>query len=216
MPLRLYDYGASGNCLKVRLLLARLGVEYERVPVDIFAGETLTDEFARINPARTVPVLELDSGEHLQESGAILLHLAEGTPFLPDERVARAQVLRWLFYEQAEVIPPIAGLRFRLITGRLDAESRTAAWLHRRGQHVLQLLDDHLDSRSFLVGDRCTVADLSVFAYTHVAPEAGFELEPYPAVRGWLERVAAEPGHANDLEPYPPNSHVGASRSIYD
>ncbi len=214
--MRLYDYAASANCLKVRLLLARLGLEYERVPVDIFAGETLTDGFARINPARTTPVLELDSGDHLQESNAILAYLAEGTSFLPDERVARAGVLRWLFYEQADLIPAIGGLRFRLLTGRLPPDSRTAKRLHAAGHRVLRLLDDHLDARAFLVGDRCTIADLSVFAYTHVAPEAGIELDPYPAVRRWLERVAGEPGHANDLEPYPPNAQAGASRSIYD
>jgi glutathione S-transferase len=216
MALRLYDYAPSANCLKVRLLLARLGHQYERVPVDIFAGETLTDEFARINPARTTPVLELESGEHLQESNAILVYLAEGTPFLPDERVARAHVLRWLFYEQADVVPAIGALRFRLITGRLVPDSRTAAWLHARGHHALQLLDGHLQNRSFLAGDHCTVADLSVFAYTHVAPEAGLELDAYAAVRRWLDRVAAEPGHANDLEPYPPNAQAGVSRSIYD
>jgi glutathione S-transferase len=216
MPLRLYDYAASANCLKVRLLLARLDRPYERVPVDIFAGETLTDEFARINPARSTPVLELESGEHLQESNAILVHLAEGTDYLPDDPYERAQVLRWLFFEQADLLPAIGGLRFRVLTGRLAPDSPGAQRRRAASGNVLRLLDDHLRTREFLVGNRSTVADLSLFAYTHVAPEAGIDLAPHPAVRAWLERVAGEPGHQNDLEPYPPNARAGASRSIYD
>jgi len=216
MPLRLYDYAASANCLKVRLLLARLDRPYERVPVDIFAGETLMDDFARINPARSTPVLELESGEYLQESNAILVHLAEGTDYLPDDPYARAQVLRWLFFEQAALLPAIGGLRFRLMTGRLAPGSAGAERRRAAADGVLRLLDDHLQTREFMVGNRSSVADLSLFAYTHVAPEAGIELAPYPAVQAWLERVAGEPGHANDLEPYPPNSMAGASRSIYD
>ena len=111
--MRLFDYRASGNCYKVRLALAQLAVPYERVPVDIFAGETLTDEFARLNPVRTTPVLVPDDGPPLPESGAILIHLAEGTPLLPDDPADRAQVYRWLFFEQSALMPTIAGLRFR-------------------------------------------------------------------------------------------------------
>ncbi len=210
--MKLYDYAASANCYKVRLLLAHLRVEYERVPIDIFGGDTLSDEFAAINPARTTPVLEDPPGTFLQESNAILLHLARGTPFLPDD----PQVYRWLFYEQADVVPTMGGLRFRLITGRLapdDAES-----LRRRAAsyEVLELLDAHLSPREFFVGDRYGVADIGIYGYVHVAGEAGLDLQPYPALRAWLERVLAQPGYVNDLEPYPPNSRVGASRSIYD
>jgi glutathione S-transferase len=210
--MKLYDYAASANCYKVRLLLAQLGVEYERVPVDIFGGDTLTEEFAAINPVRTTPVLEDPPGTFLQESNAILLHLARGTPFLSDD----PQVYRWLFYEQADVVPTMGGLRFRLITGRLapdDAES-----LRRRvaSYEVLQLLDAHLAPREFFVGDRYSVADIGIYGYVHVAGEAGLDLQLYSALRAWLERVQAQPGYVNDLEPYPPNSRVGASRSIYD
>lgn len=212
--MRLHDYRASGNCYKVRLALAHLAVPYERVPVDIFAGETLTDEFARLNPARTTPVLEPVSGSPLPESNAILLHLADGTRLLPDEPGERAQVYRWLFFEQAELIPAIAGLRFRLLTGRLargapDARARRAA-----GEELLRLLADHLARREFLVGSAYSVADIAVYAYVHVSGEAGFTLPD--AVRSWIGRVQARPGFMNDLEPYPPNARPGASLSIYD
>ena len=210
--MKLYDYPASANCYKVRLLLAQLAVEYERLPIDIFGGDTLSDEFAAINPARTTPVLEDPPGTFLQESNAILLHLARGTPLLPDD----PQVYRWLFYEQADVVPTMGGLRFRLITSRLapdDAES-----LRRRAAsyEVLELLDAHLGAREFFVAETYSVADIGIYGYVHVAGEAGLDLQPYAAVRAWLERVAAQPGYVNDLEPYPPNSRVGASRSIYD
>src|SRR5918912_1068292 len=117
--MRLYDYAASANCYKARLLLAQLDRPYERVAVDIFAGETLTDEFAAINPARTVPVLETDDGRFLPESAAILVYLARGTPYLPDDPFELGQVVRWLVYEQTDVIPTMGGLRFRLLVGRL-------------------------------------------------------------------------------------------------
>ena len=210
--MRLYDYAASANCYKVRLLLAHLGVEVERVPVDIFAGGTLTDEFEALNPARTTPVLQLDDGSYLQESNAILLHLGRGTRFLPDD----PQVYRWLFYEQADVVPAIGGLRFRLITGRLAPDDAEAARRRAASYEVLGLLDRHLATREFFVGDSYSVADIGIYGYVHVAPEAELELEPFSKVRAWLRRVEAQPGYMNDLEPYPANAHVGASRSIYD
>ena len=211
--MRLYDYTASANCLKVRVLLAMLGREYERVPVDIFAGETLTDGFARINPARTVPVLEHAPGRYLQESNAILLALAEGTPFLPDDAEARWQVYRWLLFEQADVVATIGALRFRLQTGRL---SPAAAARRRPGcEATLRVLGDHLAQQEFAAGG-FTVADLSLYAYVHVAGDAEIDLAAFPAVVAWLQRVEAQPGFVNDLVPYPPNSHAGASRSIYD
>src|SRR5436305_9549916 len=117
--MKLYDYAASCNCYKVRLLLAHLGIPYERVPIDIFDGQTLTDEYARINPARTTPVLETEDGRYLQESNAILVYLARGTPLLPDDHFESAQVMRWLLYEQADIVATIGGLRFRLLAGRV-------------------------------------------------------------------------------------------------
>jgi glutathione S-transferase len=216
MPLRLYDYAASGNCYKPRLLLAQLERPYERVAIDIFGGETLTDEYARINPGRTVPVLETDDGRFLPESGAILLYLADGTPFLPDDRFGRAQVVRWLTYEQTDVIPAIAGLRFRLQTKRFTADSPDALSRKKWAGEVLQLLESHLDGREFFVGDSYSVADIALFGYLHVADEAGIELEPYERVRDWLARVRETPRYMNDLEPYPPNATAGAGRSTYD
>jgi glutathione S-transferase len=210
--MKLYDYAASANCYKVRLLLAQLGRDYERVPVDIFAGDTLTDEFAAINPARSTPVLEHPAGVFLPESHAILLHLAKDTPLLPDD----PQVYRWLFFEQADVVPAIGGLRFRLITGRLQADEPDALRRRAAAHDVLALLDGQLAQRDFIVGDGYGVADIGLYGYVHVAHEADLDLEPYPSVRAWLQRVESTPRYVNDLEPYPPNARVGASRSIYD
>jgi glutathione S-transferase len=216
MTLRLHDYAASGNCYKVRLLLAQLGRDYERVAVDIFAGDTLTDEFGLLNPVRETPVLEEEGADPLPESNAILVHLAEGTEYLPDSPAGRAQALRWLFWEQSEVIPALAGLRFRLQTGRLAPDSPGMERRRAGGHAVLRLLDDHLASNEFMVGERYSVADISLYAYVSVAHEAGFDLRDHPAVGAWLTRVESTPGFMNDFEPYPPNSQVGQSNSIYD
>ena len=214
--MKLYDYAASYNSYKPRLLLAQLGQAYERVAVDIFAGETLTDEFAALNPARTVPVLVTDDGRALPESAAILVYLAEGTPFLPGDQFERAHVVRWLIYEQTDVIPAIGGLRFRLQTGRLQpgepAAAHRAAW----AGEVLRLLEEQLATREYLVAERYTIADLAVYAYSHKAHEAGIDLEPYPGFRAWLERVEGQPGWFEDVAPYPANAAPGAGRSIYD
>ena len=216
MPeLRLYDYAASANCLKARLLLAQLERPYERVPVDIFAGDTLTDEYAAINPARSTPVLQIGDSTYLSESNAILVYLAGGTPLLPDDPLRRAEVVRWLILEQTEVMPSLGGLRFRLVTGRLAAEDRDAMRRRKLGEATLTALDLHLRTRDFLV-DAYSIADIAVYAYTHVAPEAGYELAAYPAVERWLARVEAQPRFVNDLVTYPENARLGASRSIYD
>jgi glutathione S-transferase len=215
MKLRLHDYSASGNCYKVRLLLALLARPYERVPVDIFAGETLTDEFFRVNPLRSTPVLEVAPGEFLPESNAILVYLAEGSPFLPDDAMHRAQIVRWLLYEQTDVMPGLGGLRFRLQTGRLQPEDADAVRRRTAGEEVLAVMDRHLGRRDFFVAGRYTIADIGVYGYTHVAHEAGYEMDRYPSVQAWLKRVAAHPGHVADLAPYPPNARPGAGRSIY-
>jgi glutathione S-transferase len=214
--LKLYDYKASCNCYKVRLLLANLGRDYERVPVDIFDGDTLTDDFARMNPLRSTPVLETPDGRYLSESAAILSYLAQGTPLLPADPFEGAEVIRWLVYEQTDVIPAIGGLRFRLQTGRLtpddpDAQARRAA-----GIEVLELLDAHLDGRKFLVGDGYTIADIAVYGYVHAAEEADYQLGDYAHVVAWMERVRQQPGYVNDVEPYPANAAPGAGRSTYD
>jgi glutathione S-transferase len=214
--MRLYDYPASGNCYKVRLLLAQLGLPYERVPIDIFDGDTLTDEYGAINPARTTPVLETDDGRFLPESNAILVYLADGTPLLLDDPFERAEVVRWLIYEQTDVIPTMGGLRFRLLVGRLRPDEPDAIRRKQGSQEVLRLLDDHLAAREFFVGGRYTIADIAIYGYTHVAHEARVDLEPYANVRAWFERVEQQPGYMEDVEPYGANAAPGAGRSLYD
>jgi glutathione S-transferase len=208
---RLYDYAASANCYKPRLLLALLDRAYERVSIDIFAGDTLTAEYAKLNPARETPVLELDDGTILTQSNAILWFLAEGTPFLPESPLGRAQVAQWLHFEQERVMNGIGSVRFRTLTGRDLIPARFTL-----GRTALEMLEQHLADRVFLVGDRCSIADLSNFAYAHVAEEAGYRLGDYPAVAAWLDRLRAQPRFVDDLEPYPDNARAGAGRSIYD
>jgi glutathione S-transferase len=214
--LRLYDYAASCNCYKVRLLLAHLNLSYERVPVDIFNGETLTDDYARINPMRTTPVLRTADGRHLPESNAILLYLAAGSAYLPDDAFERAQVVRWLIYEQTDVIPMIGGLRFRLLVGRLNPSDPDAIRRRDGAGAVLSLLDAHLGANAFFVAGRYTIADMAIFGYTHRAHEAGLDIQPYANVGAWLRRVAQQPGFVEDVRPYGANAAPGAGRSIYD
>jgi glutathione S-transferase len=213
--LRLYDYAASGNCYKVRLLLAQLGRPYERISLDIFDGDTLTDEYAAKNPARSTPLLELKDGAFLAESNAILVYLAHGTPLMPSDRLGVAQVVRWLIFEQTDVMMTMGGLRFRLLTGRFTADSPDAVRRKAGAQDALRLLDQHLLERSFLLGQDYTVADIAVYAYSHVAHEAGITMGDYPAVQAWFGRVQAQHGYINDLEPYPGNARAGMGRSIY-
>lgn len=213
--MRLYDYDASANCYKVRLLLAQLGRAYERVPIDIFDGDTLTDDFATKNPASATPVLETDDGRYLQESNAILWYLADGTRLLPEDRLERAHVLKWLILEQTDVMPGIGGLRFRLLTGRWSADGPEAMLRRELGRAALQLLDAHFAQHRFAVATY-TIADIALYSYTHTAPEAGYDLAEFPAVRAWLSRVEEQPRFMNDLQPYPANAALGAGRSMYD
>jgi glutathione S-transferase len=215
MPLKLYDYAASANCYKARLLLAQLGRDYERVEVDIFDGGTLTDEFAQLNPHRATPVLQLDDGRTLIESNAILFYLADGTAFLPDDPYERADVVRWLIYEQTDVMFMIGGLRFRLQTGRWQPDDEPAV-ARRDGAHeVLRVLDAHLADTPYLVGGRYTIADIAVYAYAHLAEEAGVPTAGHPAFRAWLTRVESTPAFIDDLQPYPPNASRLVGRSTY-
>jgi glutathione S-transferase len=199
--LRLHDSASSGNAYKVRLLLTQLGVPFERIEYDIDHGATRTSEFLRSkNPNGRVPVLELDDGRCLPESNAILCYLAEGTRYLPgdsSERWQRAQVMQWLFFEQYSHEPNIATVRF-WITHKVQMNAERVAALpgkRKWGNAALAVMDGHLRNRSFFVGERYTIADIALYAYTHVAPEGGFDLAPYPAVRAWLARVAEQPGH---------------------
>ena len=192
----LYDYAFSGNCYKVRLLLSQLGIEYETRPIDIIEGEGQEPEFLRKNPVGQVPVLELPDGTCLRESSAILMHLAEGTRFLPAPGVARTHVLEWLFFEQSNVSQVIGRARFRRtfpdVIPTLPQEF--AAW-DRLGNHALSILEERLHDYLYLVGDGYTIADISLFAYVHCAEQGGFDLEPYAAIRSWIERIEELPGY---------------------
>ncbi len=196
MGVRLYDYLDSGNGYKVRLLLAHLGVPYELVPVDVLRGESRTPEFLRRNPNGRIPVLELDDGTFLAESNAILFYLAEGTSYLPVDRLGRAQVLQWMCFEQYSHEPQIATSRFWLRHLELTEERRRALVEKKRlGEAALAVMAGHLAEREYFVGMRYSIADIALYAYTHVADQGGFDLGPYPSIRAWLERVRRQPRH---------------------
>ena len=194
----LYDSPVSGNCYKVRLLLAHLGIAYERRAVDVVDRSNRPEILGGLNPALRVPTLVLDDGRSLAESGAILWYFGEGTPFVPQDKYARAQVLQWMFFEQYDHEPAIAVARFWLAySGRADeVRDRIPEW-HAKGENALAAMELHLDGREWLVGDRMTIADVALYAYTHVADEGGFDLGPFPAIRAWLERVSSQPGHVS-------------------
>jgi glutathione S-transferase len=194
--MRLYDYLPSGNGFKVRLLLAFLGVKYELVEKDILKGETRTPEFLALNPNGRIPLLELDDGRRLAESNAILFYLSEGTKYLPDDRFARAEALHWMFFEQYSHEPYVAVARFWIHSLHKEVEwADKLVEKHERGYQALGVMEKHLAGRSYFVGDRCSIADIALYAYTHVADEGAFDLARFPNVRAWLARVAAEPGY---------------------
>ena len=193
--LRLYDYLESGNGYKVRLLLTQLGLPFERVEMDILKGATRTPEFLSKNPNGRIPCLELESGAFLWESNAIQFYLAEGTPFLPADRLARAQVLQWMFFEQYSHEPYIAVVRFWHFAGMVEKNRAQLADRVERGYAALGVMESHLATRAFFVGERYSIADIALYAYTHVAHEGGFDLARFPAVERWLARVRAQPGH---------------------
>jgi len=190
----LYNNALSGNCYKVRLLFAKLGIDYERREMDVFDRSDRPGLLGELNPALRVPTLVLDDGRALAESGAILFHFGEGTDYVPSGAFERAKVLQWLFFEQYSHEPNIAVARFWELAGIHPPEAELAA-RRKGGEAALKALDRHLGEHEFLVGERYSIADIALFAYTHVAPEGGFELGPFPSIRGWLTRVAADPGH---------------------
>jgi glutathione S-transferase len=193
--LTVYGMKISGNCYKLQLLLAQLDLPYRWVEVDSAHGETRTAEFLARNPNGKVPVLVLDDGRVLTESNAILCYLAEGSPYLPEDRWLRAQVLQWMFFEQYSHEPYIAVARFICLF--LDAAHPRRAELPRlreRGHQALAVMEQQLRGRDFLVGSGWTIADIALFAYTHAAADGGFDLDPYPSVRAWLERARLQPG----------------------
>ena len=196
--MHLFDDLDSGNGYKVRLLLAQLGLDYRWTHLDVDKGTTHTPEFLKRNPNGRIPTLELDDGTNLPESNAILWYLAEGTSFVPGDRLGRAQALQWMFFEQYSHEPYVATPRY--IVKHLPPEHARRAELPDRlakGRAALAVMDQHLKARSFFVAERYSIADIALYAYTHVAHEGGHDLSPYSSVRSWLARVAAQPGNVS-------------------
>ena len=193
----LYNSPPSGNCYKVRLLLAHLGIPYETRELSVVDRSNRREVLGNLNPALRVPTLILDDGRPLAESNAILWYFGGGTRFVPDDAYAAAQVLQWMFFEQYDLEPAVAVVRFWLAYSGTPERLTPVRHeeLMRSGNRALAALERHLAERDWLVGGGMTIADVSLYAYTHVAPEGGFELESYSAVRAWLERLAAQPGH---------------------
>src|SRR2546423_7481596 len=200
--LRLFDHLSSGNGYKVRLLLRMLDIPFERVEVDIVRGESRTPEFLGKTPEGRIPVLQREDGPHLFESNAILCYLAEGTPFLPTHRLDRARALQWLFWEQYSHEPNIATVRHWVKHIGVPEEKRALFEQKRAlGVRALSIMERHLEGRSYLAADRFTVADIALYAYTHVAPEGGFDLAPFSRLRSWLDRVRDRPGFTPITQP---------------
>jgi len=192
----LYNSAVSGNCYKVRLLLAQLELEYEKVDVSVVDRSNREEVLGGLNPALRVPTLVLDDGRPLAESNAILWYFGDGTRYVPEDLYERAQVLQWMFFEQYSHEPHIAVVRFWLAySGTPERFEDQVPARMKAGYAALDAVEKHLATREFLVAGGYSIADVSLYAYTHVAHEGGFELEAYPAIRAWLERVAAQPGH---------------------
>jgi glutathione S-transferase len=190
--------------MKARILLRQLELPYERVTVDLFKGETRSAEHFGRNADGRIPVLELDSGETIAESGAILLHLGEGTPYLPTDRLARTRVHQWMFFEQDRVEAELGYARFLRLSGRHEQLPEVHENRLERGRDALEALERGLsDGRDFVAGDDYTVADIALYAYVHCAGDAGADLSEHAHIGGWLDRVEAQPRFVNDLEPLP-------------
>jgi glutathione S-transferase len=193
---KLHDFARSGNAYKVRLLLTQLGIPFERIEVDLLGGETHSPAHLKLNPAGTVPVLVAADGSIYRDSNAILLSLAKGTPLLPRSDEDMVRVLEWLFFEQNQVAPNIGWPRYwiSILDAEADYEHRIPPH-HEAGRRALGLMQRHLTFSDFIVGDGYTIADIALYAYTHVAEEGGYDLDEFARVRAWLDRVQAQPGH---------------------
>ncbi len=194
MTVLLYDNPVSGNCHKVRLIFGLLGIEFERRELSVVDHSGRAAVLGGLSPSLNVPTVVLEDGRPLAESNAILWYFADGTPYLSDDPYERAQVLQWMFFEQYKHEPAIAVLRFWL---SISEQPRSAAEIEAKrtaGDAALEAMERGLDDHEYLVGERFTIADIALYAYTHVAPEAGFDLGSYPAVSRWLKRVEAQPG----------------------
>ena len=194
--MRVYGMSSSGNCHKVRMVLEALKLPYEWTETDTVRGDTRTARFLAMNPNGKAPLLEIEPGNYLPESNAIIFYLADGTALLPNDRLSRARVLQWLFFEQSSHEPYIAVARFLRKFHPDPASQRTLADSKMNGGYrALEVMEGALEDSSFFVGGRYSIADIALYAYTHVAHDGGFDLERFPAVRAWLARVQAQPGY---------------------
>ena len=192
----LYNSAVSGNCYKVRLLAAQLGIPLDLIELSVVDRSNRAEVLGDLNPARRVPTLVLYDGRPLAESNAITWYLGDGTAYVPDDPYERAQVLQWQFFEQYQHEPSIAVVRFLIaFSGVAEQHTERIKEQTANGYIALDAMERHLVDRAFLVGEQYSIADISLYAYTHVAPEGGFDLESYPSIRTWLERVADQPGH---------------------
>ena len=204
--MKLYDYLPSQNGFKIRHLLQHLDQPYEHAPVAIFQGESRKPEFLEKNPVGAIPVLEPEPGVYIAESNAILCYLAEGTKYLPAERLARARVMQWLFFEQYYVEPTIGTLRFWVLVDKVKSNEALAAAKRSSGERALDALERHLSKHPFLANDSYSIADIAVFAYSHLAADAHFDLASRPAFVRWMERVKAQTGTLPQIYPYTPDA----------
>jgi glutathione S-transferase len=193
----LYSMQRSGNSYKVRLALAQLGIPYRLVEIDILRGESRTPEFLAKNPSGQVPLLEVAPGRHIAESNAILWYVAGGSPLAADDRISRAEALQWMFFEQHSLEPNIGAAYFWLVLvkgGRELQQHALEDWME-QGYRALRVMENHLKEHRFFAADRYTLADIALYAYTHLADQCGYHLDTFPAIRDWLDRMAARPGH---------------------
>ena len=201
--LKLYEYASSGNCYKIRLLLNQLEIAYKRVPTDILKGESRTPEFLAMNPVGKTPVLEIEPGQYLAESNAIIYYLANGTDFFPTDKWECAQVIQWLFFEQYSHEPNIATVRFWIShnsQSELAQKGEVIAKKQELGCAALQVMENHLAKHDYFVGNRYSIADIALYAYTHVADEGGFDLSKFPAILAWFDRIVHQPHHLTIIQ----------------
>lgn len=192
--LRLYDFLLSGNCYKIRLLMAQLAISYERVELDFVQQENRTPKFLKKNPQGRVPVLEIESGEFLLESNAIMFYLSKGTQLFPDDHLEQSKVMQWLFFEQYSLMPYLAPCRYWMrILNKADEFRDVIAEKHKSGYAALAVMEQHLQAHRFFVGNNYTIADIGLFAYVHVAHEGGYNMTRFPTIQAWIERVKLQP-----------------------
>jgi glutathione S-transferase len=193
----LYSMQRSGNSYKARLTLAQLGIPYRLVEIDILQGESRTPEFLAMNPSGQVPLLEIPPGRFISESNAILWYVAGGTALAPEDRIDRAEALQWMFFEQHSLEPNIGAAYFwlALVKGGRELQQHALEDWTEEGYRALRVMENHLKQHRYFAADRYTIADIALYAYTHLAHECDFDLSGFPYIRAWLDRVTAEPGH---------------------